>query len=94
MSEKPTIYCCVNRRPPSQSSCAGRGSEALVEKLRELAGDRLEVVTQTCMGKCDFGPTMKRLPGGMFLGVSESDLQRLVDGDLPSNDKPEQGDGD
>lgn len=77
------LLVCVNRRLGSDTpSCAGRGSERLVERLVELCAARgleLPVETILCFGSCSRGPNIRLAPGGAFFhGVTEAGLPELV----------------
>ncbi len=77
------VLVCVNRRLGADTpSCAGRGSERLVERLAELIAARglvVPVETILCFGACSRGPNVRLAPGGAFFhGVTEADLPALV----------------
>ena len=77
------VLVCVNRRLGTETpSCAGRGSERLVERLAALLAARdldVPVETMLCFGSCSQGPNIRLAPGGAFFhGVTEDDLPALV----------------
>ena len=83
MSDKPGLLrVCINMRYGTTASCAMRGSEKLVDKLREaiFEGDlNVEVETSVCFGQCDKGPNVKVIPGGHFVhGLTEKGIPELL----------------
>lgn len=83
-----TIMVCINRRLRSDlASCAARNSEDLARALEDEVrrrGLNIRVERTVCMGRCDFGPTVRVAPGGAFhLGMSAADAPGFLD-DLES----------
>lgn len=79
-----SLIVCVNRRPAGfKPSCAAQGSEGLADRIEagiRARGIAIAVERICCLGHCQQGPTMRFAPGGeFFLGVSESDLPRILD---------------
>jgi (2Fe-2S) ferredoxin len=80
------FFVCVNRRPDGgKGSCAGRGSEAIVARLRnELAGHpelwSSVTVTETgCLGPCTEGPTVVVYPEGIwYSGVDAAGADEIA----------------
>jgi len=77
------IVVCVNRRlSDTTPSCAGRGSEVLVNALRDVATEQgldVEVATFSCFGRCVEGPNVRFSPGGPFFrGVTGADVEAIV----------------
>ncbi|GAB6053633.1 hypothetical protein JCM17960_24530 [Magnetospira thiophila] len=77
------IVVCTNRRLPPQASCAGRGSVALADYLESEVARRglpASVRRIICLGHCQKGPTVRRVPGGRFLFAPQRhDLDELLD---------------
>ena len=78
------LVVCVNRRlTASTPSCAGRGSEALIEALEAEAKRRgiiLNIQRIFCFGLCERGPNVRIKPGGRFFHrVSNADIGRILD---------------
>jgi len=70
---------CINRRLRSDlSSCAARNSEDLAKAIEaevQARGLDIRVERTVCMGRCDFGPTVRVAPGGAFhLGLAPNDV--------------------
>jgi len=79
-----TLMVCINRRPCSDLvSCAVRDSEKLAEAIENevrARGLELTVERTVCMGRCDFGPTVRVAPGGDFhLGMVPADIAKFLD---------------
>ena len=75
---------CINRRfGMGEPSCAGRGSEALADRLEteiQSRGINLTVERCICMGHCRAGPAIRLAPGGKFyLGFSDNEIAALLD---------------
>lgn len=84
-----TILVCINRRLRSDlASCAARNSEDLataIEAEVQARGLDVRVERTVCMGRCDFGPTVRVAPGGAFhLGLAPNDVGGFLD-DLEMN---------
>lgn len=76
---------CINRRLRSDlASCAARDSESLAQAIESAVADRglnIRVERTVCMGRCDFGPTVRIAPGGAFhLGMGPDDVDGFLDG--------------
>lgn len=83
-----TIMVCINRRLRSDlASCAARNSEALAQAIEDEVRDRgldIRVERTVCMGRCNFGPTVRVAPGGAFhLGLAPEEVGGFLD-DLES----------
>lgn len=79
-----TLMVCINRRPRSDlASCAARNSEELAKTIEEEARGRgldIKIERTVCMGRCDFGPTVRIAPGGAFhLGMSPKNISSFLD---------------
>ncbi|MEP0337635.1 MAG: (2Fe-2S) ferredoxin domain-containing protein [Alphaproteobacteria bacterium] len=79
-----TIMICINRRLRSGlASCAARSSEDLAKAIEaevQARGLDIRVERTVCMGRCDFGPTVRVAPGGAFhLGLAPDDVGRFLD---------------
>ena len=75
---------CINRRfRTNEPSCAGRGSEALADRLEQeiqSRGINLIVERSKCMAYCRSGPTFRLAPGGKFYhGPSDDEIAALLD---------------
>ncbi|MEQ8227610.1 MAG: (2Fe-2S) ferredoxin domain-containing protein [Rhodospirillales bacterium] len=84
-----TIMICINRRLRSDlASCAARDSETVAQAIeREVRARGLDIRVErtVCMGRCDFGPTIRVAPGGAFhLGLGPADVSAFLD-DLESS---------
>lgn len=73
-----TFLVCTNRRLSEQNpSCAARGSELLLAKLRELGAN---VEASCCFGHCAKGAVLRASPSGKFYyGVTESDISEIFE---------------
>jgi (2Fe-2S) ferredoxin len=79
-----TIMVCINRRLRSDlASCAARNSEDLAQAIEaevRARGLDIRVERTVCMGRCDFGPTVRVAPGGAFhLGLAPDDVGGFLD---------------
>ena len=79
-----TVMVCINRRLRSDlASCAARNSEDLAKALEDEVRRRglaIRIERTVCMGRCDFGPTVRIAPGGAFhLGMAPDDVGRFLD---------------
>ena len=78
------LMICINRRfRMDEPSCAGRGSEALANRLEkeiQSRGINLTVERSICMGYCRTGPTIRLAPGGKFyFKPSDKEIAALLD---------------
>ena len=78
------LMICINRRfGMGEPSCAGRGSEALADRLEtdiQSRGINLTVERCVCMGHCRAGPAIRLAPSGKFyLGPSDNEIALLLD---------------
>ena len=78
------LMICINRRfRMDEPSCAGRGSEALANRLEkeiQSRGINLTVERTNCMGHCRTGPTIRLAPGGKFyFKPSDNEIAALLD---------------
>tara|TARA_B100000965_G_scaffold281716_1_gene239598 strand:+ start:96 stop:440 length:345 start_codon:yes stop_codon:yes gene_type:complete len=78
------LMICINRRfRTDEPSCAGRGSEALADRLEkeiQSRGINLIVERSKCMAYCRFGPTIRFAPRGKFYhGPSDDEITALLD---------------
>ena len=77
------LMICINRRfRMDEPSCAGRGSEALADRLEkeiQSRGINLTLERSNCMGYCRTGPTIRLAPGGKFYrGRSDDEIAALL----------------
>ncbi len=82
------LFVCLNRRPDHvpKGSCAARGSEAILARLRELLRERglaataARACSSSCLGLCEHGPVVAVEPDHCFYGaVTVDDLEEIVD---------------
>ncbi len=78
------LMICINRRLRMyEPSCAGRGSEALADRLEKEIQSRkinLTVERSSCMGYCRTGPVIRLVPGATFyLAPSDNEIAALLD---------------
>ena len=78
------LMVCQNRRLRSDlPSCAARGSVDLADALAQQIAARglnLTVERTVCMGKCNYGPTVRLAPGGEFhLGLTIDGVPEFLD---------------
>jgi len=81
------LFVCTNRRPDDnpKGSCAQKGSEALVVKLKEAvaargAKDRVRVCSTSCLDLCEIGASMVQEPEHVAYGaVTLADVDALAD---------------
>ena len=78
-----SILVCVNYRDGHEKSCAGSGSQALLEAInKKLISKNLDIEVQTlkCFGRCHNGPVLRVAPGGDFFeNFSVEQIDKLVD---------------
>lgn len=84
MTERPLLLVCVNRRlDAGKPSCAGRGSEALADRLETLISERglaLELRRILCFGDCARGPNLRLAPGGRFFhGADPASAEEILE---------------
>jgi (2Fe-2S) ferredoxin len=82
------LFICTNRRPDGhpKGSCAEKGSEAIVAKLKEglalrgVAKDRLRACGATCLDLCEVGIAVLQEPEHVAYGaVTEADVGDIVE---------------
>ncbi|SDG87435.1 (2Fe-2S) ferredoxin domain-containing protein [Roseospirillum parvum] len=83
MSPPPTLLVCTNRRfGADRPSCAGRGSEKLLKRLRrrlaELGRDEVVVEESPCFGHCRHGPNARLLGGAFSHRLSADDPDAVI----------------
>lgn len=83
MEDKRLVVCVNERLGHNQRSCAGSGSRALIELLKQRADSRelsLSISEQVCLGRCEQGIALRIAPGGeFFYGVTEQDIDTILD---------------
>lgn len=77
------LLVCTNvRYNPKNKSCAGQGSEVLLEQIKTLSSQSkqpIEIEEIKCFGQCIRGPVMRIAPAKeFFYTVSESDLPNII----------------
>ncbi len=81
------LFVCVNRRPDDnpKGSCAQKGSEELVTKLKEAvvarrAKDAVRVCSSSCLDLCEIGASLVQEPDHVAYGnVTLADVGELAD---------------
>ena len=81
------LFVCINRRPDDhpKGSCAQRGSEELVTKLKEAvvarrAKDAVRVCSSSCLDLCEIGVSIVQEPEHVAYGhVTLADVDELAD---------------
>jgi len=81
------LFVCTNRRPDGhpKGSCAERGSEELVPKLKEelsrlgVAKDIVRACSTSCLDMCEFGISIVQEPQHVVYGhVTLSDIAEIA----------------
>lgn len=79
------IFCCTNRRPDGhkRGSCAGSGSEALrnymKERAKELGIPGTRVNSAGCLDRCELGPVIVIYPeGAWYRAASRNDIDAIL----------------
>ncbi|MBF0109854.1 MAG: (2Fe-2S) ferredoxin domain-containing protein [Magnetococcales bacterium] len=79
---KPKLIICVKHRAMNPDSCAGRGSQSLVEQFGTIIRQRnlaIDIETVHCLGQCKNGPNMRLAPGGEFFqGVGPEKVEEII----------------
>lgn len=76
MSDAPlrTVIVCVNDRGAyGPASCTQRGSRDIVDALAEWLPDaapNVELERVVCLAHCQFGPTVRMIPGDFITGAT------------------------
>ena len=82
------LFVCTNRRPDGhpKGSCAAKGSEELVTRLKEalvkrgVAKDRVRACASGCLDLCETGISVLQEPDHVaFGGVTLADVEALAD---------------
>ena len=78
------VFVCVNRRDNGEACCADRGSEAVLQALKDrvkamgLAG-MIRVSKSGCHDVCARGPSVMVFPDDIWYhGVTSDDVERIV----------------
>ena len=76
------ILVCGNIRTDGRVSCGPQGGSDLKDKLKEACKAKnlpVRVVQTSCLGQCDFGPTIMIVPDNQWLsGVTMNDIDEIV----------------
>ncbi|MEK6712486.1 MAG: (2Fe-2S) ferredoxin domain-containing protein [Nitrospinota bacterium] len=88
--KKRYVLVCQNQREPGhpKGCCADRGSAALRERLKALAGERglkgkARVLGTTCLDACEHGATVCVMPDNVWYGgVRAEDAEEIVEAHL------------
>jgi len=77
LQSKKTVYVCTNKRVSMSSpSCGIRGSEEIMELVKQelqARGVTCPVEPIQCLGQCTFGPNFRIAPGGEFFHEATKD---------------------
>jgi (2Fe-2S) ferredoxin len=81
------LFVCTNRREPGhpKGSCAEKGSEAVVAKLKEELAKRglarrVRACASSCLDLCEVGISIVDEPGHVvYGGVTEGDVAEIAD---------------
>ena len=82
------LFVCINRRPEGhpKGSCAQKGSEELVVKLKEalarkgLAKEVVRACSSSCLDMCETGISIVQEPEHVVYGrVTPDDLDEIAD---------------
>jgi (2Fe-2S) ferredoxin len=81
------LFVCTNRRPDDnpKGSCAQKGSEELMRKLKEAvvarnAKDRVRVCSSSCLDLCEIGASIVQEPEHVAYGaVTLADVDEIAD---------------
>jgi len=82
------LFVCINRRPDGhpKGSCAAKGSEEVVARLREalakrgVAKDLVRACSSSCLDMCETGISVVQEPEHVAYGrVSADDVDELAD---------------
>ncbi|HZU82098.1 MAG TPA: (2Fe-2S) ferredoxin domain-containing protein [Polyangiaceae bacterium] len=82
------LFVCINRRPDGhpKGSCAEKGSEAIVLKLKEalalrgVAKDVVRACSSSCLDLCETGVTVLQEPEHVAYGhVRPEDVDAIAD---------------
>lgn len=74
--------CTQQRYAPNPNCCANKGSNALIEGLRQEALNNnmdVEIVATKCLLRCDDGPNIKLIPSNkIWSHVSAESIPRII----------------
>lgn len=80
------VFCCLNRREEAhpRGSCAARGSEALVDYMKQqvkaLRLPKVRVNGAKCLDRCELGPTMVIYPEGIWYHYeTKADVDEIIE---------------
>jgi (2Fe-2S) ferredoxin len=82
------LFVCINRRPDEhpKGSCAAKGSEEVVVKLKEalarrgVAKDKVRACSSSCLDMCETGITVVQEPEHVAYGhVTLADVDAIAD---------------
>ncbi len=83
------VFICTNRRPDDnpRGSCAGKGSEALREHLKDaqkrLGLEDVRINSAGCLDRCGLGPVLVIYPEGVwYTFATTDDLDEILDAHL------------
>lgn len=81
------LFVCMNSRPPGvpRPSCGAAGASDVMTRFREEIENRelwmtVKVSGSTCLGPCDFGPTVVVYPDAVWYAkVQPDDVAEIVE---------------
>jgi len=76
------LVCTQQRHAPNPNCCANKGSNALLDALKQEALSNsvdVEIVATKCLLRCEDGPNIKLLPGNKIWGhVSTESISSII----------------
>jgi NADP-reducing hydrogenase subunit HndC len=90
-------FVCINKRPPNETCCSRRDSEAIAEALKARIkalgfARQVRVSKSGCQDVCAKGPNVMVFPDyAWYHGVTAADVERIVQDltrDLAPSDAP------
>lgn len=85
------IFICINQRDPGKVCCAARGSERIVEMMKEEIKNRgltksIRINKAGCLDQCSKGISIVVYPEGVWYGhVTPEDVTEIVESHLVGN---------
>ena len=85
------FFVCINNRPPfAKPSCAPRGGNEILMRLKTEIEERqlthVRACGSSCLGPCEEGPTVVVYPEGTwYKGVQPEDIAEIVESHVIHN---------
>lgn len=85
------VFICINQRDPGKECCASKGSEKIVEVMKEEIKKRglnkkIRVNKAGCLDQCSKGTSMVVYPEGVWYGhVTLEDIPEIIESHLLAN---------